>query len=233
MKKIILSLHILLLLFGSLCFGQNYKGAHIVSSKDIFQATPDVMAFQKVNMIPVSLYTGKANIDVPIYEIDLDGTKIPISLKYNTGGVRVNDVASSVGMGWSLNAGGYVTKQVKDIEDNALTFDRIVIPDDTGDNAGSSYFLLNTLGKHRTPWQKIIATNGNVIDIANDVDKQDAVHDIYSINAPGISGDFIVENITPNLSKLSSNGKMWYNIDIPYIDYEYKTTFLITQSINK
>lgn len=78
---------------------------------------PDVSSFQKVNFLPVSNYTGRANIDIPFYQIDLGGLSIPIGLSYNTGGVKVNEVASSVGLNWSLNAGGVISKTVQDVDD--------------------------------------------------------------------------------------------------------------------
>ena len=79
--------------------------------------TPDVAAFSKVNFLPISEYTGKPNISVPLYEIKLGSMSIPISVTYNYGGIKVDDVASTVGLGWSLNAGGNVVRQVNGLHD--------------------------------------------------------------------------------------------------------------------
>lgn len=79
--------------------------------------TPNAMAFSSVNFAPISEYTGKVNLTVPIYEIDLDGLKIPIALKYSYGGVKVNSIASDVGMNWSLSAGGSVIKEINGVDD--------------------------------------------------------------------------------------------------------------------
>lgn len=69
------------------------------------------------NIFSPSLYNGTANINIPIYDYDAYG----ISLSYNTAGVKVNEIASSVGLHWSLNAGGYIVRQMKDVPDELNT----------------------------------------------------------------------------------------------------------------
>jgi YD repeat-containing protein len=78
---------------------------------------PDITAFNQVNFLPISEYTGKPNITIPLYEIKIGSLKIPIGLTYNYGGVKVDAVASSVGMNWSLQAGGNVSRQVNGLND--------------------------------------------------------------------------------------------------------------------
>lgn len=80
-------------------------------------ANPDVAQLGRFGSIPVNKYNGTANINIPIYEIDFDGLKIPIALKYNTGGVRVEQEASWVGLGWSLSEGMTITREVNGYED--------------------------------------------------------------------------------------------------------------------
>jgi hypothetical protein len=46
---------------------------------------------------------------------------LPISLSYHAGGVKVGEVASWVGLNWSLNAGGIITRSVMGIPDELLT----------------------------------------------------------------------------------------------------------------
>lgn len=114
MRKIIL---IASLLFCINNYSQDYTSSQI-SNPNILP--PEVSSFQKVNFLPVSNYTGRAKIDIPFYEIFLGGLKIPIGLSYNTGGVKPNDVASCVGLNWSLNAGGVISRTIKSYDD----FDR-------------------------------------------------------------------------------------------------------------
>lgn len=63
-------------------------------------------------------YTGIANIKVPIYSIEIGKDRIPISLYYNASGIRADDAASIVGLGWRLNAGGKITRAIRGRYDN-------------------------------------------------------------------------------------------------------------------
>src|SRR5690606_1274414 len=79
--------------------------------------SPDVSAFQKQHFQDINLYTGRVNINIPFFEIETGDIKIPISLSYNSSGIKIDDIASSVGAGWNLNAGGNIYRNIKDIED--------------------------------------------------------------------------------------------------------------------
>ena len=111
MKKSLSSIFLMLL---TLCvYSQEQNGIE----QFIPSQTPDVAAFSKVNFLPISEYTGKPNISVPLYQIKLGSMSIPISVTYNYGGIKVDDVASSVGLGWSLNAGGNIVRQINGLHD--------------------------------------------------------------------------------------------------------------------
>ncbi|WP_345207513.1 hypothetical protein, partial [Chryseobacterium ginsengisoli] len=63
---------------------------------------------------PISYATGIPNINVPIYNLNLDGKlDIPVNLSYNSGGITVDQVSTWVGLGWNLNGGGVITRNVK------------------------------------------------------------------------------------------------------------------------
>ncbi len=47
---------------------------------------------------PVGNFTGVPEINIPLYEINEGGYKLPISLSYNASGIKVDDVASWVGL---------------------------------------------------------------------------------------------------------------------------------------
>lgn len=88
-------------------------------------ASPDVADLGKFGKLPVNKYNGTANVSIPIHQIEFDGLSIPIALNYNTSGVRVNQDASWVGLGWSLNEGYVVTRDVNGFDDlNSSTMDQ-------------------------------------------------------------------------------------------------------------
>ncbi|MFY0482310.1 hypothetical protein ACI6PS_06850 [Flavobacterium sp. PLA-1-15] len=64
---------------------------------------PDVYSFEKYKINPLNHYTGKANVNIPIYTINTGNISYPISLNYDTGGIKVDQLASNVGLGWNLS----------------------------------------------------------------------------------------------------------------------------------
>lgn len=81
--------------------------------KNVIPPSPTVASLGKYGEIPVGLYTGTPNISIPLYEIKDGSLSIPISLSYHAAGIRVEEIASDVGLGWSLNAGGVLGRQIR------------------------------------------------------------------------------------------------------------------------
>jgi YD repeat-containing protein len=64
--------------------------------------------------LSVDLYTGTAQISIPITSLASKEVTIPVSLNYvGAKGIRVQDYAGSVGLGWQLNAGGSISRVVR------------------------------------------------------------------------------------------------------------------------
>ena len=70
--------------------------------------TPEASAFMKYGEESVSEYTGTADISVPLYTIKCKDIEIPISLQYDASGIKVEQEASWVGLGWNLMVGGCI-----------------------------------------------------------------------------------------------------------------------------
>ena len=60
---------------------------------------------------PVSPYKGSVAIAVPLYSLTSSGITLPISLQYNSSGVKVeNNRGGLVGLNWALQAGGTIIR---------------------------------------------------------------------------------------------------------------------------
>lgn len=70
--------------------------------------SPNIAEFPSYSSIPINYYTGTMSLSIPIYEIDVDGCKIPITATYNANGIKVSQHASNIGLGWALNCGGFI-----------------------------------------------------------------------------------------------------------------------------
>lgn len=83
----------------------------------VIPPAPTAAALAKYALTPVSLSAGIPNIDIPLYEIAERDINLMVSLSYHGGGIKVGQIASWTGMGWSLNAGGVVTRTVMGLPD--------------------------------------------------------------------------------------------------------------------
>jgi YD repeat-containing protein len=60
-----------------------------------------------------SLFYGRLEYNLPLYEINIGNIKVPITLNYSSNGLKVEQEASDVGFGWCLNTGGSISRMVK------------------------------------------------------------------------------------------------------------------------
>lgn len=140
---------------------------YINNLPDMLPPTPDASAIIKADQLNVGYTTGAPNFNIPLYTLQTGSYSLPISINYSSTGIKVDEVASSVGMGWSLNAGGVISR---------------VIFDNPDENRNTSNCNLNSL-------------NPDVHDqtlmnfLKNAPDKQS---DIFTFSFPGGSGKFII-----------------------------------------
>lgn len=113
--------------------------------------------------IPISHYTGTPDVSIPITVAQEGNLSAPVSLSYHPANLVLGIPASNVGKGWSLNAGGVISRIVQDQ------------PDD--DKEDGELF--------RWP---IDLDNGSNHTTA--LREKDLEPDIFSFNVDGLSGKF-------------------------------------------
>ncbi|MCD7901068.1 MAG: hypothetical protein LUH22_14720 [Bacteroides sp.] len=84
--------------------------------------TPTVASFTKFIDHPVNLFNGTPDVNIPIYTLKDGMVEIPITLRYNTSGIKVAEEASWVGLGWNLNVGGVIVQNSVGRQDNSRYF---------------------------------------------------------------------------------------------------------------
>ena len=162
---------------------------------------PDVAALNKFVEFPVSHFNGQVDVSLPLYEIKLKDVTVPIRLKYHTGGIRVSEDASWVGLGWALDAGGVISHQVNGYDDQA--------PQSVINKEFGNYFPYQTASENES-FSEGIAISGFCIDGKASVSlwnyngqkvnirdkllrtKIDSDPDLYIYNMGNYSGKFIV-----------------------------------------
>lgn len=81
--------------------------------------TPSVETFTMTrygSLVP-SLYTGAMTFSVPVYTYSDPDFTIPVSLDYNYDGYKPSQHSGTVGLGWSLNCGGVITREIRGLPD--------------------------------------------------------------------------------------------------------------------
>lgn len=87
-------------------------------------SAPDVYSFEKYELNPANHYVGKLDVSVPVITIKTGNIVYPVNLVYNFGGIKVDQLASNVGLGWSLSS---------------AVITRTINQDNDFDNLGSLY----------------------------------------------------------------------------------------------
>lgn len=107
-------LRTVLLLAAAACLPWNRLHAQESNS---LSPSPDSRTLVRDIQNPVDYHTGTVNVQAPLYTVQANGISIPITLSYNTSGIKVNDTPTSTGLGWRLSAGGKITRIVKKYPD--------------------------------------------------------------------------------------------------------------------
>jgi len=111
MKRLILNI-ILLITLNMLGFSQDEP-----QLPEITPPSPTAYELGKYGQIPVGEFTGTPNVNIPLYEYKTRNLSVPISLSYSSNGIKVDQMETNVGLGWSLNVGGVVTRIIRDQPD--------------------------------------------------------------------------------------------------------------------
>jgi YD repeat-containing protein len=180
MKKIITALITIISIINTHSQSQDIAFPHVVPM------SPNASELAKYADYPVSYYTGTPNINIPLYEIDLDGFKLPINLSYHASGIRTDQEATWVGLGWSLNVGSRISRSVNCVDDF------LIYPDPNRISIGQGYY--------DAPEQSSIFQTyydppiNNAWQAGSDYRLlYDTEPDLFYYNLPGINGKFIID----------------------------------------
>jgi hypothetical protein len=149
-----------------------------------------INSFAQVSVNPL---TGTGSVVIPIYTLSSGQVSVPVSLVYHGTGVKPKDVEGTAGIGWGLQGGGRISRQVRGLPDDCIK---------------------DSLGNQRLGWMSILDTAANKIstftvtnnggtcsnetaDIsyinANFPFRNDTEPDLFYVNAPGLSCEIIYD----------------------------------------
>ncbi len=114
MRKIIT---IIIAIFGFILnSAQTSNSTESNNVPNIIPPSPQTFNFSVQNTNFNNTPSGEFTYNAPIYDISIGNFSFPISLNYRSG-VKVDDLGSNVGSSWQLNAGGVISRVVRDMPD--------------------------------------------------------------------------------------------------------------------
>lgn len=152
--------------------------------------SPNAAALGKYGDIPVSYYTGIPSIEIPIANAKSGEILVPITLSYHAGGVKLNEEAGWTGLGWTLNAGGAVSRMINDKDDLTGTYFTTLIPEMTQRTTTSTATMNET---YDPEFNQYVIQGGGVYDWTNGLSNFggfDLETDIFNYNFNGRGGKF-------------------------------------------
>lgn len=200
-KNLIRKCIILLLL---VCLSVNTSLAGIDPNADqsyhskVIPPAPTVSSLGKYGNVPVNLSTGAINFSVPLYELKVKNATLPISLSYSSNGIKVDAIASWVGMEWSLFAGGVISRMVRGGPDENSTCN---IPAGLEEYSPSTVDFLQYSWDHTT----------------------DTEPDIFQYNFNGYTGKFIIDFKNTQIIAGDTVFKVYC---VPYNNLKIKVNYL-------
>ena len=159
--------------------------------EDILPPSPEAASRVKYADVPFTHSMGAAEYSVPIYELKGRRLTIPISLDYCSNGIRMDEIAGVAGLGWTLNAGGCITRDV------------VYMPDEFTDGGFEYTWPSSTLLSQLEAHTSNTATMNFLTKVA--WNRIDTNADRYSYNVLGLKGQFIIDP-EGNIIQLQGDG---------------------------
>ena len=145
---------------------------------------PEAASLGKYGDVGVSYFTGNPNISIPLYNLTVRDVNMPITLDYESSGVRVNNLPTWAGQNWTLNVGGVITRIVKGRYDEWIYPRQMQLPD------AVNYFQCHDKLK------ELLGKNDNYKSLKNAAvyNYHDLAPDEYTFHFMGKSGKFFLDD---------------------------------------
>lgn len=210
------------LLVIELSFGQDPEAPYIneyIKNSNI--ASPDIREFEKRSFLSGNLNKGQINVNIPIYTIEQGNITYPISLIYNTGGIKIDQRASNVGLGWALSH-TFITREIIGGND----FNDYGNRNDIDPNIRTKEMIaknLNDVGKVGYFMQK--ANNVKLkYDGDASIDRVDFFPDIYHLSSPLFKTRFYLKDLQTPIELDYQQSKISFQPP-SYKTYKYSELF--------
>lgn len=194
-------LMIILIYLSNIALAQESEVGFKDPLKTVNTPAPTPCSLGEFGHTSVGYFHGTADINIPLYNLSAGDYSLPISLSYNSSGIKIEEISSWIGLGWSLNAGGCITVNIKGISDLRA-----------GPNNRMKIRTAEDLQAHNYPLTYCETCYDTLYYIAHGL--ADSEPDIYNYNFCGFSGQFIIDQATNKAKFIKNNQGLSVKINI-------------------
>ncbi len=167
----------LLMLFGyTIAFSQTQSDVEL-PLPNVNIPSPGAFQLTQYGDNPINEFNGRLSTNIPLYTYKWGNLELPISLSYDAAGVKVDDLPTWTGINWTLQAGGVISRIVKDMPDEYAPT-RIHLSDAE---------IIRTTESDCSP------DTAQYFDYGVTPSQQDKEVDLFSFSFPGYSGTFYID----------------------------------------
>jgi RHS repeat-associated protein len=159
-----------------------------IQANQVVPPSPQAAALGRFGNVPVNYHSGSPAIEIPLHTISGKYLSMPVVLSYDANAVTVGSLPSWTGLGWTLQAGGVITRSVQGNPDMDWNFF-------AWENNYTSQFDPNmnfaglNLPENPQIDNDIMENNFYYEVIRGEIETQP---DVYYFNLPGFSGSFVI-----------------------------------------
>ena len=147
----------------------------------VIKPSPEVASLFKYVEYPVDYLTGLPQTSIPLYEVKSGNLSLPITLNYHSSGRKTYDETGAVGLGWTLMAGGTISRTVYGFPDDDDVVAKFPVP----------WKSTSQIDQHTDADAWFLGGANNESYAYNRYDTQ---YDIFSYFVNGISGKFALRD---------------------------------------
>jgi len=174
--------------------------------------SPEAEAFTQYGNTSVNMYAGSPEIGIPIYTHQGRELNLPVNLSYDASGIKVEQLATSAGLGWNLAAGGRISRIANGLPDDYIQAGVTPYVSFWNDEVHDKMLAYRNQSALFTNREDVV----DYFDFMNSIsiNEFDTQPDYFSLNAIGIN-DYIAFDVTTRQA---------YALNNPHIIVEFETT---------
>jgi YD repeat-containing protein len=196
---------------------------------DFQKMTPEASALGQYGKYGNAGYTGVPNISIPLFSVSSGSYSIPFELHYDASGIKVDQQATYVGLGWNLMVGGSISQIVCGQND----FHETTFSSNPGSISNSDLFQTIFPNSECPPYYFMagypsvafpsvpaipgtcqpIDSDRKKFDILRDVSNGSRIPDIFQASFCGHSVSFIIDTFN-KVAKIIRNDATAYKIEL-------------------